>query len=185
MSQQDFPPNPPQYPPAGYPPPQGQPGYLPQPGWAPPPPQYPPQPSFTPRHKLPGTAIAASIIWIIYGSLALIGNLITLAASGGRTGTPSIVGLGIAAGFLVGGIQTLMGKAKGMMANGIASIVLGALVAIAFLLLGALIRGFHAPMFLVVIGLLFGALLITGGILALVGNKAYKEYHLTKAAGRR
>jgi hypothetical protein len=164
----------------GYPP-QGQPGYPPQgqPGFAPQPPMYPPA-NFTPRHKLPGVAVAASIIWIIYGSLALIGNLIGLAGSGGRAGTPSFIGLGIAVGFLVGGIQTLMGKAKGMLGNGIASIVLGALVAIAFLLLGALIRGFHAPMILILIGVLFGALLITAGVLGCIGNKAYKEYRMTK-----
>jgi hypothetical protein len=35
-------------------------------------------------------------------------------------------------------------------------------------------------MILIVIGLLFGALLITGGILGCVGNKAYKEYRMTK-----
>ena len=137
-------------------------------------------PGFTPRHKIPGMAIAASIIWIIYGGLALIGNLFALAGSGGRTGTPGILGITISAAFLVAGIQTLMGKSKGLMANGIASIVVGALAAIAFLLVGALVRGFHPPMVLIVVGLLFGALLITGGILALIANKPYKEYRQSK-----
>ncbi|MEO8698509.1 MAG: hypothetical protein ABI867_00665 [Kofleriaceae bacterium] len=179
MSEPNYPPSaphdPPQHP--GYPPPQPQQGYPP-PGWQPAPAYG--APSFTPRHKIPGLAVAASIIWIIYGGLALIGNLLTLAASGGRTGTPGFVGIAISVGFLVAGIQTLMGKAKGLMANGIVSIVLGGLAAVAFLLLGALIRGFHAPMVLILVGVLFGALLITAGILALMANKSYKEFRQTK-----
>jgi hypothetical protein len=34
--------------------------------------------------------------------------------------------------------------------------------------------------FLIVIGLLFGGMLITAGILACMSNKAYKEYRATK-----
>jgi hypothetical protein len=162
--------------------PYGQPAH--QPGYAPPgygqqPMPYA-QPGFTPRHKLPGAALAASIMWIIYGTLSLIGNLIGLAASGGKVGGGGVFGLAISAAFLVAGITTISGKAKGMLANGIVSIVLGGLVAIAFLLLGALIRGFNAPMFLIVIGLLFGGMLITAGILACMSNKAYKEFRATK-----
>jgi hypothetical protein len=156
-----------------------QPGYPPAPAYGQPPPQHA-QPNFTPRHKLPGAAVAASIMWIIYGGLALIGNLAALGASGGKMGTGGILGIGIAVAFLVAGIQTIMGKAKGMLGNGIASIVLGALVSIAFLLLGALIRGFKAPPALLLVGVLFGGMLITAGILACVGNKAYKDYRATK-----
>jgi hypothetical protein len=184
MADPNYPQN---YPPQGYqqqqPGYQQPPGYYQQPGYAPPPYWQQPQgyapPNFTPRHKLPGTAVAASIMWIIYGSLGLLGNLIALGASGGKAGG-GIVGIGIAVGFLVAGITTLTGKAKGMMANGIASIVLGALVSIAILLLGALIRGFHPPAVLILVGLLFGLMLIGAGIFALVGNKAYKEYRYTR-----
>jgi hypothetical protein len=150
-----------------------------QPGYGQPPMPYA-QPGFTPRHKLPGAAVAASILWIIYGGLGLIGNLASLGATGGKVGSGGIIGIGITAAFLIAGIQTLMGKAKGMLANGIMSIILGGLVAIAFFLLGALIRGFRPPGWLLGVGLLFGGMLITAGILACVGNKAYKEYRATK-----
>lgn len=170
MSDPNYPPN---YNQPNYPQPQMQPGH------GQPPMPYA-QPGFTPRHKLPGTAIAASIMWIIYGGLGLIGNLAALGASGGKAGSGGIIGIGITAAFLIAGIQTLMGKAKGMLANGIVSICLGGIVSIAFLALGALIRGFKAPGILIAVGFLFGAILITAGILACVGNKAYKEYRATK-----
>jgi hypothetical protein len=208
MSDPNYPPHqPPGYPPSypqptqqaqpGYPAPQGQPGYpqpnpyghaQPGPGYGQPPyPQghgqpampYAPQ-GFTPRTKLPGIVVAASIMWIIYGSLGLLGNLSALGASGGKIGGGGFFGLFIAVAFLVAGIQTLMGKAKGMLANGITSIVLGGLAMIAILALGAISRGFHLPPILFVVGFIFGALLITAGILACMGNKAYKEYRATK-----
>ena len=164
----------PNYPPQPQPQPQLQPVYgqpLPMP-YA--------QPGFTPRHKLPGTVIAASIMWIIYGGLGLLGNLGALASSGGKVGTGGIIGIGITLAFLVAGIQTIMGKAKGTLGNGIASIVLGGLVLIAFLALGSMFRGIGGAGVLLVVGLIVGGILITAGILGCMGNKAYKEYRATK-----
>ena len=171
--------------PQGYP--QGtQPQQYPQ-GWAPQQPQmaqpYGYAPQFTPRHKLPGGAMAAAIIWIIYGSLQLIGVLGGLAAAG-RPGPQLIIGLGIGVAFLMAGITTSTGKAKGLLANGIVSIVLGALIAIAFLALGSLLRGLGgASGILMLVGLVFGGLLVTAGILACMNNQKYKEYHWTKHGG--
>ncbi len=119
-------------------------------------------------------------MWIIYGSLALIGNLAALGMSGGRVGGPGFVGLGIAVAFLIAGIQTSTGRAKGLLANGIVSIVLGSLGAIAILALGSLMRGFHPSGALVLILLLIPGMLLTAGILACVGNSKYKEFRATK-----
>jgi hypothetical protein len=140
---------------------------------------YAPQAYGNPQAKLPGIVIAASIMWIIYGSLALIGNLLGLAA-GGRPGASTAIGFGIAAAFLISGIQALGGKARGLLASGICSIVLGALTSVAFLLLGALIRGFRPPGWLLGFGFLIGAILITAGILACIGNRSYKEWRAAK-----
>jgi hypothetical protein len=132
----------------------------------------------------PGTVTAASIMWIIYGVLALLGNLSTLAMSGGRTGGPSFVGLGIAVAFLMAGVQALGGKAKGVLGMGVTSIVLGSLVAIAFIALGGIARGFHEIAgLLIVIGLLFGGFLATAGILACVGNTRYKAWRASRGLG--
>jgi hypothetical protein len=148
-----------------YPYPPQQPSY--------PPPQQPygayaPQAYGNPQAKLPGVVIAASIMWIIYGSLGLIGNLLGLAA-GGRPGASTAVGFGIAAAFLISGIQALSGKARGLLASGICSIVLG-----------ALIRGFRPPAWLLGFGFLIGAILITAGILACIGNRSYKAWRAAK-----
>jgi len=119
-------------------------------------------------------------MWIIYGGLGLLGNLASLGATGGRAGTSGFVGLGISIGFLVLGIQALTGKARGMLAGGITSIVLGVIVLIAMLALSSLIR-VHAPMAIfAVLGLVFGGILITAGILACVGNQKFKAWRATK-----
>jgi hypothetical protein len=167
----------------GYP--QGQPQQQYPQGWAPQGQQMAPQygyhpPGFAPRHKLPGGAMAASIIWIIYGSLQLIGVVAGL-GMGGRPGPSTIIGLGIGVAFLIAGIQTSSGKAKGLLANGICSIILGALIALALLALGSMARGLGgAGGIIVLIGLVFGGMLVTAGILACVSNKNYKEFHHTK-----
>ena len=129
----------------------------------------------------PGSITAAAVLWIIYGSLSLLGNLMTLAASHGRTGTSSIFGFAMALAFLITGIQALGGRAKGLLGAGIASIILGAIVLLAFLALGSLVRGMHAPAaLLAVIGLLAGGLLITPGILACAGNGKYKAWRQSR-----
>ena len=183
QSQQPYPQQPQQ---PGYPqqPQYGQQPYGQQPGY---PPQGYQQPQQVyaggPQLTRPGTITAASIMWIIYGSLALIGNLMTLGASGGRVGGPGYIGLGLSIAFLVTGIQALMGKARGLLATGIVSIVLGAIVLIAFLALGSLLRGIHAPAaLLALIGFLFGGFLITAGILACLGNTKYKAWRASKHA---
>ncbi len=190
MSDSPYAPNAHQQPPQpqGYPPgfaPQYSPGYAPQgqPGY--PPQQHAPQPfapmaaAFAPRHSLPGTAIAASVIWLIYGLLGLLGNLTTLAA-GGRVQPSSIIGLSLAVMFLVWGIQTMTGKLRSLLGPAITGIVLGGLTVLAFVFLGILAHGFHLPMWLFAIGAIVGGLQIVAGILGCVGNRAYKEYRATR-----
>jgi len=161
--------------------PQQQPGGYP-PGWAPQQPQAyaQPAPAFARRDKLPGTALAASIMWIIYGGLGTIGGVLGLAGSGGHVQPSQIISLGLAIAFLMSGIQTLTGKLKGLLAPGITSIVIGSLTGIAFLLLGAIARGFHFPVWLFAIGVIIGGMLITAGILACIGNRHFKEWRATK-----
>ena len=96
-------------------------------------------PQFTPRHKLPGAAMFSAIIWIIFGSLQLLGALISLA--GGRPGPALIIGIGIGVSLLMGGIQTATGKAKSLLGPAIVSIIIGALYLFAMLFIGSLFRG--------------------------------------------
>jgi hypothetical protein len=191
MSTPDYPPQAPNpYAPPGHPQHRPQ-GYAPQ-GYAPQgyvPQGYAPQQHFAPqpyghgfavRNKNPGSVIGASVLWIIYGSLALLGNLVALGGSGGRAGMPTLIGLSLGVAFLVTGIQALMGKARGLLAMGITSIVFGGLTSIAFLLLGSLVRGFRAPGWLLGVGFVVGGMLITAGVLACIGNRAYKDWRATK-----
>lgn len=170
----------PQQPQYGYAPPPANP-YGQQAAYGQPPAPYGyGQPQFAPRHKLPGGALAAAIIWIIYGSLQLIGVLGSLAAVG-RPGPQLIIGLGVGVAFLMAGITTSTGKAKGLLANGIVSIVWGAIILLAMLALGSLVRGLGgASSIIMLIGVLLGGMMITAGILACMGNGKYKEYHHTK-----
>src|SRR5262249_55309498 len=130
-----------------------------------------------PQLSRPGSITGAAILWIIYGSLGTLGGLSSLGMSGGRVGAPGFIGLGIAIAFLITGIQALLGKARGMLGSGIGSIIWGTVTLIAFLALGGMVRGGHglAGIF-ALIGLVFGGILITGGILACVGNAKYKAW---------
>jgi len=180
QQQPGYPQQPGGYPPQGY---QQQPGYPPQqPGYGYGAPQgYPPPANFVPQHTRPGTITAASIMWIIWGSLSLIGNLMTLA--NGRPGGGMFIGWGLTLAFLITGIQALMGKAKGLLAMGIISIVFGGLALIAFLALGSLIRIHAAFGVLLLIGVLVGGMLIVPGILACIGNTKYKNWRRTRGLG--
>ncbi len=138
-------------------------------------------PQFAPRHKLPGAALFSAIIWIIFGSLQLIGALGSLA--GGRPGPALIIGLGIGVSLLMGGIQTASGKAKSLLGPAIVSIIIGAFYLLAMLFIGSLFRGIGGGgLGTIIMGVmfLFGGLLTTAGILGCMTNGKYKEYHHTK-----
>lgn len=123
----------------------------------------------------PGTVTAAAIMWIIYGGLSLLANLVSLANP--HVGMSTFLGIGIAILFLGGGIQLLSGKARGVLGLGITSIVLGGLVLLACLVLGGLIHELHAAAgLLAVIGVVFGGYLIVAGILGCSGNTKYKQW---------
>ena len=156
--------------PYGQPNPYGQPygGYAPQ---------------FAPRHKLPGAALFSAIIWIIFGSLQLLGALASLA--GGRPGPALIIGLGIGITLLMGGIQTATGKARSLLGPAIVSIIVGALYLLTMPFIGSLFRGIGGGIgtIIMLVMFIFGGLLTTSGILGCIANGKYKEYHHTKSAG--
>ena len=138
----------------------------------------------------PGTVTAAGVIWIVYGCLVLLSLAATLfvifvlaananvpaqangAAVGGLVGADScamvIYGL-IAAAFLFVGVQSVRGTARDTLGNGVGSIILG--------VLGLGVVGLNAAFgqFLQAAGVVVGAaLLLTAGILALVGRSQYR-----------
>lgn len=160
-------------PPAPYAPPPPAPTFhgSPNPGYG--------APGYAPAQPAPlgrpGTITAAAIMWIIYGGLSLLGNLLSLA--GGRVGGSTLMGFGIATLFFAGGIQLLSGKARSVLGLAITSIVLGGLVLLLCVVAGSVIHELHAAAgLLVVIGLVFGGYLIVAGILGCSGNAKYKQW---------
>src|SRR5690348_14597620 len=131
-----------------------------------------PSPALATQLGRPGTVTAAAIMWIIYGGLSLLGNLMSLAHPGGS----AILGLGISILFLAGGIQLLSGKARGAVGLGVTSIVLGGIVLIACLALASMLH--IAAGLLAILGLVFGGYLIVAGILGCSGNAKYKEWRI-------
>ena len=114
-------------------------------------------------------------MWIIYGGLGLFGNLVSL--GGGHVGGSTFISIGLATWFLVGGIQLLSGKSRGVLGLGVTSIVLGGLVLIACLVLSSLIHELHAAAGVIaIIGLLFGGFLIVAGVLGCSGNAKYQAW---------
>jgi hypothetical protein len=175
----------PGYPPQGYGPQPGYPpqGYGPQPGY--PLQGYGPQPGYPPQGygqapptSIPVSVLAACILWIVYGAIGLLGGIASVTVSRG----PGIGQIIFGAAFLITGIQVLMGKASQIMGSGVVCILLGGLQLLAFASLvnslGEL--GGAVPSWITTVVLINGGVLITAGILAIVGNGRYKQWRLTK-----
>jgi hypothetical protein len=136
----------------------------------------------------PQTVKAAGVIWIVFGCIMLLNMAATFflimvvsvnqqgpnaagragAAAGSAVCVSAVVGL-FAAAFLFVGVQSVRGTAAGTTGNGVGSLVLGmlnfagtAVMAISGNLVAAAING------------LGGAMLLTAGVLALVGGSEYK-----------
>jgi hypothetical protein len=131
----------------------------------------------------PRTVTAAGVIWIVFGGLILLNLVLTIAlvgvtARGEGPMDPSrfsgqICGLGffglIGCVFIMVGIRSVLGAARGTLGSGIGSIVLSVLHLGVAASLAGMLKFNQAGM----LGLL-GTLLLTGGILALVGRSQYK-----------
>lgn len=126
--------------------------------------------------SIPGSVVGAGVLWIICGGLGTIANLIAAFAARGRiTGA---MGIPIAIAFFVVGIQSVSGKAKDMLGNSIASLIIGGLGIIGVLVLTAMAR--HG---IVLVAIVYPAGLITAGILGLVGRGRYLAYKRGKEGG--
>ena len=150
----------------------------------------------------PGSTRAAGIIWVIMGSLVLLVTALnlTLGAGTGAGGAEMLCSAAlpvlIGAVFLMVGIQTLNGSAKGTLGNGIGSIIFGVLIGGLGVILfyGAFFAGGGggpgAPpavqqlgeaagviiMVVAVVYLLTGAMLLVAGILAIKGKTDYLRW---------
>jgi hypothetical protein len=150
----------------------------------------------------------AGIIWIAFGVLGIIGALINFAVSMGNAAAGAGAAGGPGAGpppgsnvcslgcgmlipivFLMVGIQTVKGTAKGVLGNAIGSIVFGLLyagLAVLFVIVGGRMAVIPQEMVLVIVamcGLLGTALLIAGG-LAIVGRDAYTQWRVEQGLAR-
>ena len=118
---------------------------------------------------MPGIVKVASIMWIVFGGLGVVGQLMQL---GGGFRPQSLIGLAISVAFIVAGVQTISGRAKDVLGNGIGSIVLGGL-GLVLIMLAAAVLGMHL---VVLIGVVNSGGLITAGILALAGRSGYRDW---------
>ncbi|HEY2787698.1 MAG TPA: hypothetical protein VGJ05_22260 [Fimbriiglobus sp.] len=129
----------------------------------------------------------AAVLWIGFGALGLIGGMIQLGQAGAQRGNGQSTGgpccgFVIAIAFIVVGYQTLTGKAKDTLGNGIGSILIGLLyLAIAGVLFAAVrVRaqfGGEVNFIAVFVGLI-GISLILAGMLAIVGRENYKAWRI-------
>ncbi len=154
-----------------------------------------------PQTTNPGSTKAAGIIWVIMGSLVLLSVLANFAVGVSNQADMGSMLCGLAlpaligAVFLMVGVQTLKGSAKGTLANGIGSIIFAALIGGlgALLLLGSAFVGAVAAkgggpagaagglaatvlMIAAVIYIATGAMLLVAGILAIKGKNDYLRW---------
>jgi hypothetical protein len=156
-----------------------------------PPPDDSDVPRAAPIVRFPAAVRAAGIIWIGLGVFSLVSailslflNIVPAAANPGQLiqGNPclSACGLLLAIAFLSMGGQTVRGTSRGVVENGICSVLLGLLnvAGAIFLLAGA-----EHFVFIVVAALSggLGVALLTAGILAVAGRNAYAEWRAAHA----
>ena len=122
---------------------------------------------------MPGSVKTAAVLWIVFGGLGVLGQLFSL-VGGGFRGT-GIFALAISVAFVIAGIQTISGKARDVLGNGIGSIVLGGLGLLALLFVAFSFRGLAIGVILL-IGMLNTGGLVLAGVLALTGRSGYREW---------
>jgi hypothetical protein len=137
---------------------------------------------------------AAGVIWIVFGCIMLLNMAATFflimivsanqqgpnaagqagVAAGGAVCVSAVIGL-FAAAFLFVGVQTVRGTATGTTGNGVGSIVLGMLNFV-----GTAVMAIGGNLVAAAINGLGGAMLLTAGVLALVGGSQYKLWRKAK-----
>lgn len=126
----------------------------------------------------------AGIMWIVYGCLMVLNQVVWQAAGPAAPGarrqavasSGGCLGIVFAIAFFLAGAQSLRGTARDTLGNSIGSFVIGALnvgVGVLFLAWG----GVGA-----VLPVVAGACLIVAGILALIGRADYKRWRAAHRA---
>lgn len=142
------------------------------------PPVFNPPPVLQHAGGLPGGQVSrpvvvtvAAILWIVLGSLGIIGEIVAM-----RLGfKPSaLMRLAVAVAFLMAGINTLRGTARGVVAASVGALIFGALALSVVLSLTT-----KVPV-LMLTGLILAAIYIASGVLGLVGKAGYRAW---KASG--
>ncbi len=151
---------------------------------------YGPDSEFLTAAPFPGTVLAAGVIWIVYGCLVFLDLVVVLLAifavaanakgdAAGAVVAGTLCGLAfvglIGAAFLFVGVQSVRGTARDTLGNGVGSIILGLLGLGGVALYASL--GQFIPAGGAAVG---GGLLLTAGVLALVGRSPYKLWRMAQ-----
>jgi hypothetical protein len=129
----------------------------------------------------------AGWIWLVIGSLSLFTNLLTFVLTAPQGAGSPLFGAIIGAVFCHVGLQSVQGKAKDTLGNGIGSLILGLLqggLGI-FLAVGAPLLVGQNVLIAGILGgiaILGGSGLIAAGVLALIGRKRYKAWRRAQNA---
>ncbi len=139
------------------------------------------------RRRVPGRALAAGVLWVAYGVLQ-IGLVVLWAVLAARAGDQPVspaAGLGLLFGIAFGyiGYRTATGAAGDTIGNGVGSLLFGLYnAAVAGVILFAVSAGqLVAPSRAAVLvgawmAVLFAAMLLSAGVLALAGRSEYRAW---------
>lgn len=135
---------------------------------------------------VPGAAVAAGIIWIVFGCLSVLGAIFQVvrmlverevdaegAYKTGRAGG-MFCGAAIGAAFIRAGIQTIRGTADDVQGNAIGSLLLGGLYALLGLL-ALFVTSIDFVKYIGLIALFLAVALFAAGAMALAARSDYLE----------
>jgi hypothetical protein len=127
---------------------------------------------------IPATALAAAILWILFGAFMLFASVMLFAQ-----GQVGVLQLLFGAAYVTIAIRVLCAKPAGLLGGGITSIVLGALftmgAATAVSREGDTVA---LPALALAFGFGFAGLLIVAGVLACVAHRAYKTWRVARGS---
>jgi hypothetical protein len=141
------------------------------------------------RASVPGSVIAAGIIWIIFGFLSVAGAFYEFYLMGGNQAVTPPASCTPFCAFLIGGVfvhvgeQSVRGRARDVLGNGIGSLLFGALYTVAGVIF--MLQRVEPLLVAAAVAWFLAAALYVAGILALAARTQYKAYRRTVRPFRR
>lgn len=129
---------------------------------------------------IPAAALAAAIIWILFGAFMLLGGAALIVS-----GAFGFIQVLLGAAFVATAMLVILGRTASILGAGIATIIFGGLLLFgAAAMLSPSGNKPPSPGWMVASSFVVAGALVAAGILACVANRAYKAWRVARVSAR-